>query len=131
MQKFGNSFGLGIIQFITVSESAATQQVQSLINQAQQEIYEPIFQQKVIELLEKIIVYKFPKKTRAELEVIFDLTAGQQPTFYQQAKEEGKIEAKLEMISILVRFGFTPEQIAQELGLEINLVSKFLGHQNN
>ena len=34
---------------------------------------------------------------------MFNLTEWKQTRFYQEAKEEGKLEAKLEMIPVLVR----------------------------
>ena len=70
---------------------------------------------------------------------MFNLTEWKQTKFYQEAKEEGKIEGKiegklegkLEMIPILVRLGLNDEQIAQELGIKIDIVRQFIANQNN
>jgi predicted transposase/invertase (TIGR01784 family) len=142
-----NSLGLGIIKFITVSEAEATEQVESLINQAKQEVTDELIQQNVIELIEKIIVYKFPQKSRQELEKMFNLTEWRQTKFYQEAKEEGKLEGKLEgkiegklegeeegklkTVPLLLKLGLNIEQIAQELGIEIDKIRQFIASQNN
>ncbi|MGV2387406.1 MAG UNVERIFIED_CONTAM: hypothetical protein LVR29_00855 [Microcystis novacekii LVE1205-3] len=62
---------------------------------------------------------------------MFNLTEWKQTKFYQEAKEEGKIEGKIEMIPILVRLGLNDKQIAQELGLTIDIVRQFIANQNN
>ncbi|WP_066424886.1 hypothetical protein [Anabaena sp. 4-3] len=41
---------------------------------------------------------------------------------YQEAKEEGKQEGKLEGIPGLLRLGLSLEQIAEAMGLDIELV---------
>jgi predicted transposase/invertase (TIGR01784 family) len=146
-----NSLGFGIIKFIIDSKAKATQQLPLLINQAKREINDPISQKEVIELIEKIIVYKFPKKSREELEAMFNLTDWRQTKFYQETKLEGKLEgkiegkiegklegkiegkleAKLEMIPILMRLGLNAEQIAQELELDLKIVRQHISSQNN
>ncbi|WP_260441174.1 Rpn family recombination-promoting nuclease/putative transposase [Microcystis aeruginosa] len=87
------------------------EQVQSLIEQTRRQIIDPNTQRNVIELIEKIIIYKFPQKSRQELEAMFNLTEWKQTKFYQEAKEEGKLET----IPLLVKLGLNEEQIAREL----------------
>jgi predicted transposase YdaD len=72
--------------------------------------------------VEKVIIYKFPNKSRQELEQMFDLTSWKQTQFYQDVKLEGKLEGKLETIPLLKKLGLTIEQIAQELKIDVNLV---------
>jgi predicted transposase/invertase (TIGR01784 family) len=125
------SLGFNIIRFVTISESEATKQVPSLINQAKQEVNDLNFQQKIIELIEKIIIYKFPQKSREELEAMFDLTAWKQTKFYQEAEQEGEIKGKLKTVPLLLKLRLKPEQIAQELELDLETVSQFIANQNN
>ena len=129
------SIGISLLQFIVTSPKKAPEQVQSLIDQTRQQIADSSTQQNVIELIEKIIIYKFPQKSRQELQAMFNLTEWKQTKFYQEAKEEGKIEGKLEgkleMIPVLVRLGLNDQQIAQELGLTIDIVRQFIANQNN
>jgi predicted transposase/invertase (TIGR01784 family) len=133
------SLGISILQFIVISTKKAPEQVQSLIDQTRQQIVDPNTQRNVIELIEKIIIYKFPQKSRQELEAMFNLTEWKQTKFYQEAKEEGKlegkiegkIEGKMETIPLLVRLGLNEEQIARELNLKVEIVHQFLTNQNN
>lgn len=120
------SLGISILKFIASSHSKAPGQFPILLNQVEQEI-NPVSQKKeVIELIEKIIIYKFPKKSRKELERMFNLTDWKKTQFYQdvkkEGKEEGQLETKLEMIPLLLRLGLTAEQISSELDLDLELV---------
>ena len=126
-----HSLGLQIVQFIIAPELQATQQVPSLLNQAKQQISDAIIQENIVELIEKIIVYKFPQKSRQELESMFSLTEWKQTRFYQEAKEEGEQEGKLKTVSLLLKLGLTPEQIAEELEINIEKVRQFIASQNN
>jgi predicted transposase/invertase (TIGR01784 family) len=121
------SLGISILQFIVISGKKAPEQVQSLIKQTRQQIIDPNTQRNVIELIEKIIIYKFPQKSRQELEAMFNLTEWKQTKFYQEAKEEGKLET----IPLLVRLGLNEEQIARELNLRVEIVHQFITNQNN
>ena len=134
-----SSLGISILQFIVISAKKAPKQVQSLIEQTHQQVIDPNTQRNVIELIEKIIIYKFPQKSRQELEAMFNLTEWKQTKFDQEAKEEGKLEGKLEgkfagkleTIPLLVRLGLNEEQIARELNLKVELVHQFITNQNN
>ena len=134
-----SSLGISILQFIVISAKKAPKQVQSLIEQTHQQGIDPNTQRNVIELIENIIIYKFPQKSRQELEAMFNLTEWKQTKFDQEAKEEGKLEGKLEgkfagkleTIPLLVRLGLNEEQIARELNLKVELVHQFITNQNN
>jgi predicted transposase YdaD len=80
-----------------------------------------IAQKNVIELIEKIVVYKFPHKSRQELEAMFNLTDW----------IKGEIKGKLKTVFLLLRLGLKSEQIAQELELELEIVREFIANQNN
>jgi len=130
-----HSLGLQIVQFIIAPELQATQQVPSLLNQAKQQISDAIIQENIVELIEKVIVYKFPQKSRQELEAMFSLTEWKQTRFYQEAKEEGKLEGeqegKLKTVSSFLKLGLTPEQIAEELEINIEKIRQFIASQNH
>ncbi|MDJ0800861.1 MAG: hypothetical protein QNJ51_29315 [Calothrix sp. MO_167.B12] len=78
--------------------------------------------------METIIVYKFPQKSRKEIEQMLGLTELKQTKVYQEAKSEGKIEGKiegkLETIPFMLSLGATVEQIAEALDLDIKLVQQ-------
>jgi predicted transposase/invertase (TIGR01784 family) len=71
-------------------------------------------------VIETILVYKFPKMSREEIEAMFGLSELKQTRVYQ----EGRLEAKLEAIPRLLALGLTVEQIAQALDLDIAQVQE-------
>lgn len=75
-------------------------------------------------MIETILVYKLPAMSREEIEAMFELSDLKQTRVYQQAKEEGKLEGKLESVSGLLAIGLTVEQIAQALGLNVEDVRR-------
>jgi predicted transposase/invertase (TIGR01784 family) len=102
-------------------ESAVTKG-RELINLAKQQIESEITQREFLELIETIIVYKFPQKSREKIEQIFGFSELKQTKVYQEAKEEGKAEGKLEAVPLMLNLGATVEQIAESLDLDIELV---------
>jgi predicted transposase/invertase (TIGR01784 family) len=56
---------------------------------------------------------------REEIEAMFGLSELKQTRFYQEAKEEGELKAKLETVPGLIGLGLTIEQIAQVLKLSV------------
>ncbi|MEM7581604.1 MAG: DUF2887 domain-containing protein [Mastigocoleus sp.] len=79
-------------------------------------------QRDFLELIETIIVYKFPQKSREEIEQMFGFNELKQTKVYQEAKQEGKIEGKLEALPLMLNLGATVEKIAESLDLDIELV---------
>jgi predicted transposase/invertase (TIGR01784 family) len=110
---------------IEPEESAATK-ARELINLARGAIADAITQRELIQLIETIIVYKFPQKSREEIEQMLGLSDLKQTRVYQEALEErkleGKLEGKLETVPFMLRLGATVEQIAQALGLDVEQV---------
>jgi predicted transposase/invertase (TIGR01784 family) len=74
--------------------------------------------------IETIVLYKFPNLSREELETMLGLSELRQTRVYQEAREEGRLEAKLEMVPTLVELGLTVEEIAQRLGLDVETIRK-------
>jgi len=72
--------------------------------------------------MERIIIYKFPKKSNKELEAIFELAEWKETQFYKDVKqeglEEGEVKGKLETIPGLLKLGLTVEQIVDVLKLD-------------
>ncbi|WP_414545796.1 hypothetical protein [Nostoc sp. CCY0012] len=58
------------------------------------------------------------------MERTFSLSDLKQTRVYQEGIQEGRLEAKLEVIPRLVSLGLTVEQIAQALDLDIAQVRK-------
>jgi predicted transposase/invertase (TIGR01784 family) len=65
------------------------------------------------------MVYKFPQKSRQELEAMLGLGDLKQTKVYQEAEKEGERKAKIESVPRLLQMGLSLEQIAQGLNLPI------------
>jgi predicted transposase/invertase (TIGR01784 family) len=114
------SIGLGTVKLVVAPESTAASKARDLINLAKSRVADAINQREIVELIETIVLYKFPQKSREEIEEMLGLGDLKQTRVYQEAKLEGKIEA----IPFMLNFGLTVEQIAEALGLDVELVRK-------
>ncbi|WP_292799139.1 hypothetical protein [Nostoc sp. NMS7] len=70
-------------------------------------------------------VYKFVDKSQQELQAMFGLTDWIQTKFYQEVKEE----TKLDTIPPLLKFGLSIEQIAEALELDVEQVRQAIEKQ--
>jgi len=57
---------------------------------------------------------------------MFDLVEIQQTRVYQDTKQEGKLEGKLEAVPLLFQAGLSPEIIAQKLDLDLRLIQQVI-----
>ncbi|MGI0481623.1 Rpn family recombination-promoting nuclease/putative transposase [Geminocystis sp. CENA526] len=120
--------GIEILQLIVANEENAKNQVNTLFNSIENSQESSTKKKDIIELLEKILIYKFTNYTREELDKMFTLTDFKKTRFYQdtykEGKIEGKIEGKLESIFNLMKLGLSIEQIAEALELDLELLKK-------
>lgn len=134
--------GVGIVQLVVESKKKTPEVARNLIEKARRELADAITQQQIIELIETVVLYKFPNLSREELEAMLGLSELRQTRVYQEAleegreegrqegleegreegREEGKLQAKLEMVSLLLELGLAPLEIAERLGLDIETV---------
>jgi predicted transposase/invertase (TIGR01784 family) len=112
-----------------------------------QQLPELKIQQDFIDLIETIIVYKLPQKTREEIEAMLGLHSIKETKVYQEAfdegiqlgKQEGKQEgeqigekrAKISLIPTLINEGFTVAKVAQILDLSVDFVQKVIKDNNS
>ena len=138
--------GIGIVQLVVESKKKTGDKARQLISKARLELADVVIQQQAIELIETIVLYKFPNLSREELETMLQLSELKQTRVYQEAREEGreqgreegreqgreegrkegreegKLETKLEMVSLLLELGLSVEQVALRLGLDVETV---------
>ncbi|MEQ8467827.1 Rpn family recombination-promoting nuclease/putative transposase [Coleofasciculus sp. E1-EBD-02] len=140
-----DSLGVKVVKLVTEKEQTAPEKARQLIEQAQVEITDETRKRDLIDLIETIIVYKLPQKSRQEIEAMLGLSELKQTKVYQEAKQEGLIEgrqegltegelkAKLTAIPRMIEFGLSVEQIAQlqDLPLEVVQQASQLFHQQN
>ncbi len=118
----GTSIGVGIVQLVVERKSSTVIKAKQLIEQAKRQLADARTQQEIIEFIETVVIYKFPKLSREEVEAMLGLDAIRNTRVYQEAKEEGKIEGKLESVPELLKLGLSFEQIAEALKLDIDVV---------
>lgn len=120
---------LGVIKLIIEPEEQAVEVARGLLTQVEQEM-EASSQNAFIELIETIIIYKFPQKTRGEIATMLGLGDLTQTRFYQEAfgegRQEGSYLAKLTTIRHLAELNLTVAVIAQVVEMSVTEVQKIL-----
>ena len=132
------SVGVNIVKLVMEREQTAPEQAKRLIEQAQVQITDETTKQNLIDLIETIIVYKLPQKSREEIQAMLGLSDLRNTKVYQEAKQEGLIEgekrgeqrgeqrgkfkAKLEAIPRMMQLGLSVEMMAEGLDLPLNVV---------
>ncbi|MBE9049339.1 Rpn family recombination-promoting nuclease/putative transposase [Nostocales cyanobacterium LEGE 11386] len=134
--------GIATIRLVIENEETAITTARELINRTRQEIDTETKQKQLLELIETILVYKFPSMNREEIESMFSLSDLKQTKVYQEAKQEGIQEGrqegiqegarqeKLKLIPLLLKLGLSVDQIAQELNLQLEDVQQELHRQS-
>ncbi len=126
--------GIGAVKLIVSPEKKAVESAKQLIERTKQSVEDPVSQRDFIELIETIIIYKLPKKSREELEAMLGLSELKQTKVYQEAKAEGQEigeqKAKLESVPRLLKLGLTEKQIAQALQLTVQQVQQIAKSQD-
>ncbi|MGK7944822.1 MAG: hypothetical protein AB4058_10180 [Microcystaceae cyanobacterium] len=70
---------------------------------------------------------------------MFNLVDWQETQFYKDVFQEGElkgelkgeIKGKLATLPLLLKLGLTPEQIAEELNLELAIINQYIASQEN
>ena len=129
--------GINLVQLMTESEERMVERARQLIVRARQEEIGNLSREEIIEVIATIAVYKFANLSRQEVEAMLGLSV-EQTRVYQEAKEEGleqglergleqglergRREAKLELVPRMLARGFTVEEVAELLDLEVEQV---------
>ncbi len=83
-----NSHAIEIIQLILASEKKAPKLARNLAEKIEQETNTEL-RDNVVEFIEAVLVYKFPKLTRQEVEAMFTHSDLKKTRVYQDAMQEG------------------------------------------
>ncbi len=126
------SIGLSLLQLIGAKEATAPETARQIMEKAQRELTDVTERQKILELIETVIIYKFPELSREEIEQMLGLSELKQTRVYQEALEEGleqgleqgRQEGKLTAVPILLELGMSIEQIAERLGVDLEAVRR-------
>ena len=101
-----NSLTIAIIQLILAPENKAPKLARQINEKVQQEPNTDL-QEQVVKFIETVLVYKFPKLSRQEIEAMFTFNDLKNTRVYQEAKQEGlqlgKQEGLQRQVAMLVR----------------------------
>ena len=122
--------GIATVELIVSDPSEAIALGQRLIERIRVEVEAPQ-QQSLLELVERILVYKLPQTRREEIERMFSLDDLRQTRVWQEAQQEARLETKLETVPRLRSMGLTVEQIAEALELTVEQVRQVLSTDSN
>jgi predicted transposase/invertase (TIGR01784 family) len=86
-----NSLGIAIIQLILATEKKAPTMARKLAEKVERETNTNL-RDNVVEFIEAVLVYKFPKLSRQEVEAMFTHSDLKKTRVYQEAMQEGKQE---------------------------------------
>ena len=94
LEDFSNvsteSVGIGLMQLIVADTIDAISKVQELLSKTQPLSKTDAKFSAIIELIETIVIYKFPSLSREEIETMLGLSELKQIRVYQEALEEGE-----------------------------------------
>ena len=117
-----DSLGIGMINLVVESEEQAVSQAKELYKKAQNQLSDEGIKREFIDLIESILVYKFPQKSREEIEAMFELADLKKTKVYQEALGEGeqKGEAKLVLRLLNRRLGGLAPSLSEQIqGLSV------------
>jgi predicted transposase/invertase (TIGR01784 family) len=98
------SVEVGLVRLVVAPEEQAVAQAKQLLARVQQTEPASLSRKAIIELIETIVVYKFPQLNRQEIAAMFGLSELKQTRVYQEALEEGKQEGKKqEGVALILR----------------------------
>ncbi len=121
------SLGVGVVKLVIETEETVAEKARVLIERAKQQLEDEVVKGNLIDLIETIIVYKLPKKSREEIEAMLGLSELKQTKVYQEAQ----LEAKLEAVPELLKEGLKLEQIARALKLPLKVIQKAAQEQKS
>jgi predicted transposase/invertase (TIGR01784 family) len=132
----GESLGLSLLRLVLVEEEQVLVELSRLERQLNA-ISNTSLEREIVELIEKVLIYKFPRLSPEELAAMFGQQELEQTRFYQEVlkkgQEEGLYLGQIKAIPNLLSLGLTAEQIAGALELELTEVQNEIAklHQQN
>jgi predicted transposase/invertase (TIGR01784 family) len=127
--------GISLLQLTRVSKRKMATQAKQLLARVEHEDVGLLGKNDIIDVITTIAVYKFTNLSRAEVEAMLGI-AFEETRIYREVKEEGRAEGREQGISqgkeemlartvpVLLEAGFTLEQIAERLGVELEAVRR-------
>ena len=111
----GQSLGVGIVKLVVETKKRTPERVRQLVNQARSELADEM-QRKVLDLIETVVLYKFPRINRQELAIMFGLNELRKTRSYQEVRQEAREELQDEVRQQVQE---VRQQVRQELQEEV------------
>jgi predicted transposase/invertase (TIGR01784 family) len=111
------SLGVGLMQLILADNNDAVTQVQALLSKTQNQVQTDPKIAAIMDIIETIVVYKFPKLSRDEIKRMFGLSELRETKVYQEGRQEG--ERSLVLRQLTRRIG----NVTPELAVKVQTLS--------
>jgi predicted transposase/invertase (TIGR01784 family) len=112
------SLGIGLMQLILANKNDAVTQAQALLSKTQNQVQTDPKIAAIIDIIETIVVYKFPKLSRDEIKRMFGLSELRETKVYQEGRQEGEQSLVLRLLTRRIG-NVTPELIAKVQALSL------------
>lgn len=127
-----DEFGLGVLELIAARPDAALAKAQAMVPRVRASDRPPEFQKLLLQFIETVIAFQFPKWSRAEVEKMLQVTDFRQTRVYQEALEEGiekgiekgRAQTIDEIVQRMLDLGRPVAEVAQLTGLTAARVRK-------
>lgn len=128
------SVGVGLVQLLAItSKRKLGERAQQLIARASQTPSrgDALSREEAVELMQMIVLYRFPNLSREELEAMLGLADLKHTKVYQElqqevraeALQEGERKAKVESVARMLTRDFNVREMAEILDLELSVVT--------
>ena len=107
------SLGIDIIRLVVESEETAKLQARLLVERARR-VADAALGREIVELIETILLYKFPRLSREEIEAMFSVSDLKKTKVYQEALQAGREEGRLEVAREMLANGM-PIEVVQKM----------------
>jgi predicted transposase/invertase (TIGR01784 family) len=124
--------GLGVLQLLFAPMSEVENLAPRVVRKAKLEMPDGDLQAKVVELVEELLISRFPQLGREEIRMKFKLHDLRESKVWKEAHDEGeekgmekgKLIAKQEMIQSFLAEGMNPKRIAELLKITVEEVQR-------
>ena len=136
LEELGSdSLGTSVLSLVTESETTVPELLQKVVNQVRI-LNDEGLREQLIELVEKMLIYRFPDFSKEVLQAMFTDTDIKQTRFYrdvfqeglQEGRQEGRQEERQQIIARLRQRGFAVNEVAEMLALSREEVTKLWGN---
>lgn len=102
-----------------------------LLERSRQQAMDVGAQRRLLELVLTTLVYKFPDRSREEIQQMLGLDELKQTRFYQEIAEEERQSMLARTVPLLLDAGLSIEQIAQQLQMDVEAVRRAAQNRQN